>query len=95
MKMGLPHVERLTNEEKKVIEWAFNLAHSVVAGDYKLPKPMNYAINNLQDAVNELAEKRGITIEDGCSQEYLGFHKGYWEGVEDKLKERQGNDYKT
>ena len=88
MKSELPIPPRLTDEEKKVIQWAFNLTHSIVAGDYKLPSPMCYAINNLQDAVNELAEKRGITIEDGCSKEYLGFHRGYWAGVEGKLKER-------
>ena len=80
----------MTNSEENVIQWAFNFAHSVVAGDYKLPSPMCLAINNLQDAVHDLAAKRGITIEEGCSKEYLGFHRGYWEGVEDKLKERAG-----
>lgn len=90
MKTDLPHAPRLTDKEKAVIQWAFNMAHSIVAGDYKLPKPMCYAINNLQDAVHDLAKERGVSIEDGCSKEYLGFHKGYWEGVEDKLKERAG-----
>lgn len=86
MKSNLPTPPRLTDNEKKVIQWAFNLTHSIVAGDYKLPRPMCYAINNLQDAVHDLAQDRGISIKDGCSDEYLGFHDGYWKGVEDKLK---------
>ena len=87
MKSELPKVERLTENEKKVIEWAFNLTHSIVAGDYHLPKPMCYAINNLQDAVHGLAVERVIAIKDGCSKEYMSFHKGYWDGV----KERHAN----
>lgn len=90
MKTNLPAPPRLTKNEQNVLTWAFNLAHSIVAGDYNLPKPMCYAINNLQDAVQDLAKERSVSIEDGCSKEYLGFHKGYWEGVEDKLKERAG-----
>lgn len=86
MKTNLPHAPRLTDKEKAVIEWAFNLAHSIVAGDYKLPKPMNYAINNLQDAVHDLAKERGMSIKDGCSKEYLGFHEGYWSALEENLK---------
>lgn len=86
MKKGLPHVERLTNEEKKVIEWAFNLAHSVVAGDYKLPKPMNYAINNLQDAVFDLAKERGVSVESGCTKEYLDFYSGYQEAIDEMIR---------
>ena len=86
MKSNLPKAERLTDKETKVIEWAFNFAHSIVAGDYHLPQPMNYTMNNLQDAVWELANERRISVEDGCTEEYRGFHKGYWEGVEEKLK---------
>lgn len=88
MKPNLPTPKRLTDKEQKVIEWAFNFAHSIVAGDYHLPQPMNYTMNNLQDAVWELANERGISIEDGCTEEYRGFHSGYWQGVEDKLKNR-------
>ena len=77
----------MTENEKKVIEWAFNLTHSIVAGDYKLPKPMCYAINNLQDAVFELAKERGISVESECSQDYLGFQKGYRQAVEAQLME--------
>ena len=86
MKSNLPVPNRLTKEEEKVIEWAFNFTHSIVAGDYHLPNPMNYTMNHLQDAVWELANERGISVEDGCTKEYKGFHKGYWEGVEEKLK---------
>jgi hypothetical protein len=85
MKSNLPVPERLTENENKVITWAFNLVHSIVAGDYHLPKPMCYAINNLQDSVHELASERGIAIDDGCSKEYLGFHRGYWDGVKERL----------
>ena len=88
MKSNLPTPKRLTDNEQKVIEWAFNFAHSIVAGDYHLPKPMNYTMNNLQDAVFRLAQERGISIEAGCTKEYLGFHKGYWDGVEERLRKQ-------
>lgn len=86
MKTNLPHAPRLTENEQNVLTWAFNLAHSIVAGDYHLPKPMNYALNNLQDAVFDLAKERGVSIEDGCSQDYLGFSEGYKQAVEEQLK---------
>ena len=89
MKTNLPKAERLTENERKVIDWAFNFAHSIVAGDYHLPNPMNYTMNNLQDAVWELAQERGISIVDGCTAEYKGFHKGYWDGVEETLRKKQ------
>ena len=87
MKTTLPHAPRLTENERNVLAWAFNVAHSIVAGDYKLPKPMCYAINNLGDAVFELAKERGMSVEAGCSSEYLGYYKGYMEGLNEKLKE--------
>lgn len=77
---------RLTENEQNVLTWAFNMAHSIVAGDYKLPKPMCYAINRLQDAVHDLAKERGVSIKDCCSKEYLGFHDGYWSALEESLK---------
>lgn len=89
MKSNLPKPERLTENEKNVIVWAFNFAHSIVAGDYHLPSPMNYTMNNLQDAVSQLARERGISIVDGCTSEYLGFNKGYWDGVEETLRKNQ------
>lgn len=91
MKTNLPTQPRLTKNEQNVLTWAFNMAHSIVAGDYKLPKPMNYAINNLQDAVFDLAKERGVSIEDGCSKEYLGFHRGYTEAMkgDDEMMTRQ------
>ena len=88
MKSKLPPPPRLTKNEKKVIAWAFNVAHSIVAGDYHLPQPMNYAINNLQDAVHELAHDRGISVKEGCSDEYLGFSEGYRRGVVEKISGR-------
>ena len=87
MDTGLPTPPKpLTNNEQNVITWAFNLVHSIVAGDYHLPKSMCYAMNNLQDAVWELAKDRHVSIEDGCSKEYLAFHDGYWKGVEEQIK---------
>ena len=86
MKSELPKVERLTDNEKLVIQWAFNMTHSIVAGDYHLPKPMIYAMNYLQDAVWELAKERHISVIDGCSKDYLGFQDGYWKGVKEHLK---------
>ena len=92
MKTNLPTPKRLTENEQKVIEWAFNFAHSIVVVVYHLPKPMNYTMNNLQDAVWDLANDRGISIEDGCSKEYLGVYNGYMEGVLDNIRKRVGED---
>ena len=89
MNTDLPHAPRLTDKERNVIQWAFNVTHSIVAGDYNLPKPMCYALNNLQDVVHDLAKERGISIADGCSKDYLGFNEGYWKGVEERLKGRK------
>lgn len=86
MKSNLPKAERLTDKEAKVIEWAFNFTHSIVAGDYHLPGPMNYTMNNLQDAVWDLSKERGISIDEGCSKEYMGFHDGYWDSIKDSLR---------
>ena len=92
MKSNLPHAPRLTEKERDVIQWAFNFAHSIVAGDYHLPKPMNYTMNHLQDAVFVLAQERKQSIADGCSKDYLGFNEGYWKGVEERLKGTNYND---
>lgn len=90
MKTNLPASPRLTKNEQNVLTWAFNLAHSIVAGDYNLPKPMCYAINNLQDAVHDLAKERGVSIKDSCTKEYLAFHEGYWAAVGEKLTGKAG-----
>jgi len=37
MKSNLKALDRLTGKEKDVIEWAFNLAYSTIAGDYRMP----------------------------------------------------------
>ena len=86
MKSNISTPKRLTENEEQVIAWAFNLAHSVVAGDYKLPKPMNYAINNLQDAVFDLAKERGVSVESGCTKEYLDFYSGYQEAIDEMIR---------
>ena len=88
MKYSPQKANRLTENEKNVITWAFNLVHSIVAGDYHLPKPMCYAMNNLQGAVWELAKDRHVSIADGCSKDYLGFNEGYQAGVKEKLEDR-------
>ena len=93
MKSNLPAPKRLTDKEAKVIEWAFNFAHSIVAGDYHLPQPMNFTMNSLQDAVWDLAKERGISIENGCSKEYLGVRNGYMEGILDNIRRRVGEDH--
>ena len=77
----------MTKAEENVIMWACNLAEAVVAGDYHLPKPMNIAINSLQDATWDLAKERGWTTPvDGCSLDFLEMQKTYWEEVENKLR---------
>lgn len=86
MDSNLPITPRLTENEKNVITWAFNLSHSIVVGDYHLPEPMCYAMNNLHDAVSKLAKDRHVSIEDGCSKYYLGFNAGYWKGVNEQIK---------
>jgi hypothetical protein len=75
----------MTDKEKEVITWAFNLAHAVTAGESNLPKPMIYAINRLQDAVYELAKERNEHLAVGCSTEFLEFECKYWDGVRARL----------
>ena len=95
MKTNLPTSPRLTENEQNVLTWAFNMVHSVVAGDYKLPSPMCYALNRLQDVVYDLADERGISIKEGCSKDYLSFHDGYWSALDEKLKGVHRNDDET
>lgn len=86
MKTNLPMTTRLTEREQNVLTWAFNLAHSIVAGDYNLPKPMNFAINGLQDALWELVEERGMDdLNSGCSPDFLKLNDEYWNIVREKL----------
>lgn len=76
----------MTNMEAAVVQKAFNLAESVVAGDWNLPKPMNVAINELQDAVFELASARGLkSVSGGCSEEFLRMRDAYYEEMEHAL----------
>ena len=83
----------MTDKEKEVVTWAFNLAHAVTAGESNLPKPMIYAINMLQDAVHELANERKERIAEGCSAEFLEYERKYWEDVRAKLSGKaEGND---
>ena len=77
----------MTKAEENVVQWACNLVEAIVAGNYKLPKPMNIAINSLQDATWDLAKERGWTTPtDGCSQNFLEMQKTYREDVENKIK---------
>ena len=76
----------MTKNEENVIQWAFNLTVAIVAGDYHLPSPMSRAINEVQDAVWDLAKERGITIDDGCSEEFKEFKDKFWKDVIEKLK---------
>lgn len=77
----------MTKAEENVVQWACQLAEAIVAGTYGLPKPMNIAINSLQDAVWDLVKERGWqSLEDGCSHEFLEEEKKYWQEVEDKLR---------
>lgn len=80
--------EHLAAAEKNVMECAFNVVHSIVAGDYHLPQPMNYSLNQLQDAVHELASLKKMKVKDGCDREYLDFHKKYWANVDLDVKRR-------
>lgn len=80
--------EHLSEAEKWVMECAFNVVHSIVAGDYHLPPPMNYSLNQLQDAVHELASLKEMKVKDGCSHEYLDFHKKYWANVDLDFRRR-------
>lgn len=60
----------MTENEKKVIQWAFNLTEAIVAGDYHLPKPMNIAINELQSAAWDLAKEMGSDPGKLCSEDF-------------------------
>lgn len=77
----------MTKAEENVVQWACQLAEAIVAGTYGLPKPMNIAVNSLQDAVWDLVKERGWrSPKDGCSHEFLEEEKKYWQEVEDKIK---------
>ena len=77
----------MTKAEENVIQWACNLAEAIVAGDYKLPTPLCRAINEMGDAVWDLARERGWqSPKDGCSKEFLEFEAKYWKDLEDKIK---------
>lgn len=77
----------MTKAEENVVQWACQLAEAIVAGTYGLPKPMNIAVNSLQDAVWDLVKERGWrSPKDGCSYEFLEEEKKYWQEVEDKIK---------
>lgn len=83
----------MTEKEENVIKWAFNLATSVVAGDYNLPRPMNIAINGLQDAVWELSREMGLeNVRAGCSKEFLRKEDEYWDEVREMLRKEAEND---
>ena len=81
----------MTDKEREVIEWACNLARSVVPGNYGVPNPMCIAVNKLQDKVHALADERGWkSVEEGCSKEFLDMEKSYWKELEEKLKTCSG-----
>ncbi len=75
----------LTDCEQKVIQCAFDMSHSILAGDYHLPRPMICALNNLQDAVHELANERKMSIVDGCSKDFLQQKEDYLAEVHLKM----------
>lgn len=80
----------MTDKEKAVIQWAFNLTDAIVAGDYRMPEPMNVAINSLQDAVFELATERGMhNPKEGCSKEFLEREEKFWHDVENSIKAKE------
>ena len=79
----------MTKAEENGVQWACQLAEAIVAGTYGLPRPMNIAVNSLQDAVWDLVKERGWqSPKDGCSREFLEEEKKYWQEVEDKLKNK-------
>ena len=77
----------MTKSEEEVIQWAFNLADSIVAGVSNIPTPMVYAINKLQDAAWDVAKERGTTPSKLVSAEYKKVHDDYWADVERKIRE--------
>ena len=52
----------MTKAEKNVVQWACQLAEAIVAGTYGLPKPMNIAVNSLQDAVLDLVKEAWLAV---------------------------------
>ena len=82
----------MTKSEENVIQWAFNLADSIVAGVSSIPTPMVYAINKLQDAAWDVAMERGTTPSKLVSEEYKEVHDEYWADVERKVQELGGKN---
>ena len=49
----------MTKAEENVVQWACQLAEAIVAGTYGLSRPMNIAVNSLQDAILDLVKESG------------------------------------
>ena len=77
----------MTKNEEEVVQWAFNVADSIVAGISNLPTPMVYAINKLQDAAWEVAKERGTTPSSLVSADYKKVHDDYWTNLEREIRE--------
>lgn len=75
----------MTEAEKNVIQWAFNMTDSIVAGTYDIPKPMVYALNQLQDATYDLLNERDAKLKDCISSDYKEFKDKYWKDLEDRI----------
>lgn len=76
----------MTKAEEELVQWAFNLTDAIVAGDYKIPRPMIWALNHLQDAAWTVAKERDSTPAGLASEEYLKVKRDYWAEVERKLQ---------
>lgn len=82
----------MTKAEENVIQKAFNMTDAIVAGSYDIPKPMVYALNQLQDSVYDLLNERNIGIKDCISPDYKEFRDKYWKKVENILYGRNVGD---
>lgn len=75
----------MTKAEENVIQKAFNMTDAIVAGSYDIPKPMVYALNQLQDSVYDLLNERDAKLKDCISSDFKEFSDKYWKKVDDRL----------
>lgn len=81
----------MTDKNDDVFTWACNLTDAIVAGDYKLPKEMTFAMNMLQDAVYDELNRKHLRLKDCVSKDFSTFKDKARKEREDAIRDRYWN----
>lgn len=85
---GISTKKKSVDELKQmVIQRAFDVTDSIIAGDWNIPKPMVLALNLLFDAVSDYAREANINVASSVSFDYKEFRDLYWEDLKNKLRD--------